>query len=210
MRIGRGRLRPAALLLGLLALPVPGGADTVAPRMVALMNGALKVAGPVGYCIDMGAIRGNERGVFLLLGSCAALNGGGAAPPRQSAVLTASVVTGAPSSAPLSDSFAQMAAFFASEAGRAALSRVGKAASVRVVEVQTSGEVMILRVADGSATSGGKPVEQDYWRAIFEAKGRIVTLSVLGLSDQPIGVAQKRALLESFVRAVRKANGLAG
>ena len=69
-------------------------------------------------------------------------------------------------------------------------------------------DVMFLRITDAAASAGGQPVEPGYWRAIFALKGRIVTLSVLGLRDGPLEADDQRELLDSFVRAVRKANGV--
>ncbi len=203
--IGRAGI---ALVTGLsLALGGPAAAEVKSPRGVALMNGAVKLAGPAGYCVDMQAAEGGESSVFVLLASCAALNGTGPA-PKQVAVLTASVVAGAPTSVPLVDRFPEMAGFFQSREGRAALSRAGDAGSVQVHSVTAVDDVMFLRITDAAASAGGQPVEPGYWRAIFALKGRIVTLSVLGLRDGPLEADDQRELLDSFVRAVRKANGV--
>lgn len=203
--IGRAGI---ALATGLsLALGDPAAAEVKSPRGVALMNGAVKLAGPAGYCVDMQAAEGGESSVFVLLASCAALNGTGPA-PKQVAVLTASVVVGAPTSVPLEDRFPEMAGFFRSREGRAALSRAGDAGSVQVHTVTAVDDVMFLRITDAAASAGGQPVEPGYWRAIFALKGRIVTLSVLGLRDGPLEADDQRELLDSFVRAVRKANGV--
>lgn len=198
-----------ALAGALAAVPLAGFAQTASPRGVALMNGAVRLAGPAGYCVDMQAVDAGETSVFVLLASCAALNGEGPS-PRQTAVLTASVAEGAPSAAPLEDSFPEMAAFFRSEQGRAALSRVGAADSVTVQTVTALDGVMYLRIADAAAAAGGQPVEPEYWRAVFALKGRIVTLSVLGARDRPLAAPDKRRLLDAFVRAVRRANGVGG
>ena len=118
------------------------------------------------------------------------------------------MVAGAPTSVPLVDRFPEMAGFFQSREGRAALSRAGDAGSVQVHSVTAVDDVMFLRITDAAASAGGQPVEPGYWRAIFALKGRIVTLSVLGLRDGPLEADDQRELLDSFVRAVRKANGV--
>lgn len=176
-----------------------------APRALALLNGGIVIQGPTGYCFDMTVLRSEAANAFVVLGSCAALEGRGQQ-GKQSAILTATVTTPAELGAPLAQTFPAMAAFLQSEPGRAALSRAGDARSVRVVSVSASDDVLYLRAADAAASVWGQPVEQDYWRAVFEVNGRYVTLATLGLKDRPLGAAEKRRLLEAFVRSVRKAN----
>ncbi len=190
--------------------PAPGQrggaiAARPAPRALQLLNGGIVIQGPTGYCFDMTVLRSEVTNAFVVLGSCAALEGKGQQ-GRQSALLTATVTTPAEQAAPLAQNFPAMAAFLQSEPGRASISRAGDARSVRVVSVSASDEVLFVRAADAAAAVWGQPVEQDYWRAIFEVNGRYVTLTVLGLKDQPQGAAEKRRLLEAFVRSVRKAN----
>jgi hypothetical protein len=182
-------------------LPSGGGVSRVA-----VSDGAVVIAGPPGYCIDREATRTGEGNAFVLLGSCAAL-GGGQAPAAQ-AVLTASVLAGAPTSQPLVAAFPEMAAFFRSPAGRAALSRSGQAADVTVRQVETVKDVMVLRLRDTSASSGAS-VEPDYWRAVFSVRGRIVSLSVLAMKAQPLSAAGQRRLLDAFVARVRRENRVA-
>ena len=98
-----------------------------------------------------------------------------------------------------------MAKFLGSPAGRAALSRSGKAASLTIAEISSAGKVMYIRASD-SAPAPGQEVEQEYWRALLAVRGQIVTLSVLGLKASPMSSADKRALLEQFVARVQAAN----
>jgi hypothetical protein len=182
-------------------LPSGGGVSRVA-----VSDGAVVIAGPPGYCIDRQATRTGEGNAFVLLGSCAAL-GGGAAPVAR-AVLTASVLAGAPTSQPLVAAFADMAVFFRSPAGRAALSRSGQARDVTIRQIETVKDVMVLRLNDTSA-SAGAAVAPDYWRAVFSVRGRIVSLSVLGLKAQPLAAEGQRRLLEAFVTRVRRENRVA-
>lgn len=175
------------------------------PRALSLLNGGIVIAAPAGYCIDMTVLRSEVDNAFVLLVGCAGLEGKGQQ-ARQTAVLTATVTVPAAPAAPLAPTFPAMATFLQSEPGRAALSRVGNARTVRVVSVSAADDVLYVRAADAAAQAWGQPVEQDYWRAIFETKGKYVTLTALGLKDQPLGATEKRRLLEAFVRAVRRAN----
>lgn len=178
-----------------------------APRALALLNGGIVISAPTGYCVDMTVLRSEVANAFVLLGSCAALEGKGQQ-GKQSALLTATVTTPAAGSAPLAQTFPALAGFLQSEPGRAAMSRVGDARTVRVISVSATDDVLYVRAADAAAAAWGQPVEQDYWRAVFEANGKYVTLTALGLKDRPVGAAERRRLLDAFVRSVRKANGL--
>ncbi|WP_413864247.1 hypothetical protein, partial [Albidovulum sp.] len=121
------------------------------------------------------------------------------------AVLTASVAPGAADEAAFVASFPAMARFFGSDPGRAALSRAGKAATVRVGAVSSRDGVLYLSVTDAAAGQG-KAVEPDYWRAILLARGHLVTLSVMSLADRPLTSAEKRQILDAFVSRMRAAN----
>jgi len=187
------------------ARPAAPAAPKPAPRALQLLNGGIVIQGPTGYCFDMTVLRSEVTNAFVVLGSCAALEGKGQQ-GKQSAILTATVTSADAPGAPLAQNFPAMAAFLQSEPGRAAISRAGDARSVRVVSVSAADEVLYLRAADAAAAVWGQPVEQDYWRAIFEVNGKYVTLTTLGLKDRPLGAAEKRRLLEAFVRSVRKAN----
>ncbi|MCU9848293.1 hypothetical protein OEZ60_09760 [Defluviimonas sp. WL0024] len=190
--------------LGLAACAASGFGG--ASRAIIVAGGEVTVTGPSGYCIDRSVSRDGAEGAFVLLGSCAAISGSRtAAQPVRPAVLTASVLPGAPLSAPMAESFEGLAAFFRSAPGRAALSRSGKAETVTVEEVAAAGDVLYLRLSDASA-SDGRAVEPEYWRAILALKGRIVTLSALGLQDRPLTAAEKRRALEGFVAQMKAVN----
>jgi hypothetical protein len=49
-------------------------------------------------------------------------------------------------------------------------------------------------------------VEDDYWRALFDLKGALVTISVLSFDERPISTADARRLLVAFGQSVRAAN----
>ncbi|MDW4549650.1 hypothetical protein R5H32_09825 [Defluviimonas sp. D31] len=197
-----------AACLGLAACAKGGFGG--ASRAIIVAGGEVTVAGPSGYCIDRSVSRDGAEGAFVLLGTCAAISGSRAvAQPARPAVLTASVLPGAPLSAPMAESFEGLAAFFRSDPGRAALSRSGKAETVTVEEATTAGEVLYLRLRDVSAAEG-RAVEPEYWRAILALKGRIVTLSALSLQDRPLSAEEKRQILEGFVAQMQSVNASTG
>jgi hypothetical protein len=142
----------------------------------------------------------------VLLGSCAALSLNPSQPrPSDKAVLTATVMPPSRTAETLPQSFPQMRAFFASDAGRAALSRSGQASTVKVLQTIAQGDVLFIELTDSSASTGTR-VQAQSWRAVTGVKGRIVSVSVLGLAEQPLASATLRALAEAFVRSVQQAN----
>ena len=197
--------RRALRLLALVLLLAGGGAAAAdeAATSVTVTSGKVRIAGPAGYCADRAGSRDQGTQAFVLLASCAAIRGGSAS----GAVLTAQVlVRGLANGEPMAVILPEMERFFRSPAGRQALSRSGRAATVEVVETARAGEVLYIRARDRSPMKG-VAVEADYWRAVMTVKGRMVTLSVLGRADAPIAAAAKRTLLMAFVARVRRLNG---
>ena len=175
-----------------------------ASRAVQVAQGSITIAGPPGYCVDPSATRETENGAFVLLGSCASIANSARAPsPDIAGALTASVsVEGNGGVAAALD---RLGVFFKSDPGRAALARNGRAVSVTVLSAEISDEVFILKVRDASpnSVSGLAP---DYWRALFDLRGRIVTLSVNAFWDKPMSDGVGRATLAEFVARVRAEN----
>ena len=199
----------AGLLAGCdeLSLPKGGAPDPVAataPHRIGVSGRAVVISGPEGYCIDKAAARDGAAGAFVLLGSCAALaQSADAGQPVVPAVLTASVSP--PGAQPIGGQLAELNRFFLSPEGRAASSRSGRAQSVTVLQSWGSGAVFYL-VANDTSPSGGQKLQQTFWRAVLDVKGRIVTLNVAGLRAQPLSPAAGRATLEAFVRQVQREN----
>ena len=192
--------RVAVLMTVGSALAVNAQPGPDAPRRIAVSERGVIIAGPQGYCVDLPAARDTPLSAFVLLGSCAAIAlSTGADQPTAPAVLTASVAWGGET--PVADQHAALAGFFRSNAGRAALSRSGKPESVRVIEAWASDGVFYLHAQD-SSPAGTPAVQPEFWRAVFDVQGRIVTLNVIGLQLRPLGPAAGRATLEAFVRQV--------
>lgn len=190
----------AGLLVGCV---MEGGGS--APTSVSVGD-QITVAGPSGYCVDTSASRTGDSGAFVLLGSCASISRSlMAARPKYPAILTASVSGGGPDTDTFKASFPSMAKFLSSAAGRAALSRSGKAASVNIAQIGSAGDAMTIRATD-TAAAPGQNVEPEYWRALMSIKGQIVTLTVMGLKDKPLSSEVKRALLDAFIARIRAVN----
>jgi hypothetical protein len=189
----------------LLAACLAGfGLSRQAPEVARVAGDTVAIAGPAGYCVDPVGTRETSNGAFVLLGSCAALNGPGAPHPGRLAVLTASVAAqpGEPAVAELVD---ELAAVFTTEAGLAMLSRSGEADSVTLLETEPRDGVLYLRLRDTSGFDG-PPVAEEYWRAILDAGGRMVMLSVIPLVEPQMSSEAAHGLLQAFVARVRREN----
>lgn len=181
-----------ALLLGATTACTPTGSAGGRSTSLAMFGGTMHAAPPAGYCVDRDASRERDDRAVILMGRCA---GAAATAP---ALITVSL--GAPGSAGVLRRGARaMSDYFTSPAGRAALARDGRAASVRVLRASVADDALVLRVEDRAA--GG------YWRAVTGLRGRLVTISVTApQAGGPADPADLRRLLEQALAAMRRAN----
>lgn len=175
-------------VLVLLAGCVAGGGGL---RSVPLLDGAITAAAPAGYCLAPGAGRRSGDGAVVLMGRCSAESG------AEPAVLTLSVGP-AGSAGAMAAGGAELAAYFTSSEGRAALSRRGRAGDVAVLEAVGVDEAFLLHVRDRAVG--------DYWRAVTGIRGRLVTVSASNPDGQALPEGKGRALVEAAVAALRRAN----
>jgi len=176
--------------------------DTQAPRTLQVMTKGFVVAGPRGFCVDTRNSRATEDSAFALLGSCSAISGNPAdAKPRVPAILSASIV---PADGPLDeDALDRLAAFLSSEDGRAALSRAEDDTDVAVLELERPPGLVLIHARDGMDAAD---LQGDYWRAVFEVSGHIVSVTVSGFAATPFDNDTGKALARDFAKAVRRAN----
>lgn len=179
------------LLLGACQMEAGAFIPPQQTRAVAVLDGAMQVAAPSGYCVDKQSARPQDDGAVVLMGRC---NGSSSL-----AAAVISVTIGAAGSAGvLADGGTALATYFQTEAGRSALSSTGSAASVKVAQASNEDGVFTMRIAEAA--------RGDYWRAIVGISGRLVTLSVQGPIDQPLDATAGRRLMTVSVVAMRKAN----
>lgn len=189
----RSLCRVALLLagLGLSGLALAGCQVAGSARQAPVLGGAVTMGLPAGYCIDRSASREGADSAVIIMGRC---NSAASAVP---AIVTASV--GRPGSAGvMTASPAALAAFFATPEGRATLSRDGKARDVRLITALTSGNALLLHLADRR--------QGEYWRAFVGARGRLVSISASGTPGIPLAPEAGRQLLDTFVAALATAN----
>ncbi|MBW6416487.1 hypothetical protein [Celeribacter sp. PS-C1] len=192
-----------ALVLSACTLETPGTGPRP-PSAVTLPTTGLTVSGPSGFCVDTGSIRDGANGGFVLLGSCTGLSGGNNPSLKgKTAVLTLSA------SAPLAqdESFdaPSVEAFFASETGRKALSRSGSARTVTLIESEVENGRLWLHARD-SAPNMLAGQSDEYWRALFVLKGRLVTVTATPFNEAPMPEAGLRKLLDRFVSDLQRRN----
>lgn len=188
------KLRLGCLLAMGLALCLPHGAvaqteaSKAMPKALVLRGDDITLQGPAGYCPEPGTLTQTDGAASVLLGRC------DAASSAVPAVI--SVTFGRPgSAAAMAAGGAQMAAFFASDAGRSSLSRRGRASDVTVTSARSLGDLFLFRVDDRG--------EGVYWRGMTALAGRTVSIKVSG---PDLAEADSRALVEDTVKALRRAN----
>jgi len=182
-----------------LALPKP------APKQITVSGKDVIIAGPAGFCVDPTVTQSKGSNAFVLLGSCAAISNSPRKPrPKIPAILTATV-SETTDSAPIASSMEALTQFFNSETGRAALSRDGKADMVDVIETLGKDGVFYIHARDRSTdTLAG--TGDEYWRALFDVKGRIVSASVFGLKQRPFSTTAGFDTLEAFTNQIKSKN----
>lgn len=179
-------------LIGVLVLAGCVATQGAGIRQVALLDGAVVAAAPAGYCIAPGAGQRQADSAVVIMGRCSAA---GTAEP---AVLTLTVGQ-AGSAGAMAGGGEALAAYFTSEAGRAALSRSGRAGDVQVISATGVDGAFLVQVRDR--------VAGEYWRGIAGLRGRLVTVTAAGPSeDAPLPAAKGRALVEAALAALRRAN----
>ncbi len=193
------------LIGGACALGLAGCADLnlntagTPVQRAALLGGAVDVAGPAGYCIDLADSR-LARG-FALLAPCGTLGLKDVDAPRSAGLIT--VQAGRAGTAAVAGSEPALAGFLESDAGAALLSDSAEG----VIVLGTSANDNKVTVQFGDRDGTPIPGTQDTaWRAFVDINGRLVTISARGLTAQPLGASALERLLEDAVSAVLAVN----
>ena len=201
-------------MLRRLALPIVAVAGLAAcepmldpsgppPPSVRLAN-AVTVQGPTGYCVDPVVTRPMQG--FALLAACAAMTADKTdAYPASIALITVQV--GSADSAVVQGQEAAFAAFMDTPQGAALLSAsaIGGPVAVRVTQTDPNAVAVYTEDAGPPGITGTQP---QAWRLFTDINGRLVTISVRGLSDAALSQAASRALLDRMVTVLRAANGV--
>jgi len=186
-----------------LGITLPGfgrGMTGEGLRTLAMLDGAVRVRGPEGYCVDQSASAA-PRG-FAIMAGCAVLSERAATMPDRAGLVT--VQFGAAGSALVGAGAADLAEMLRDDAGQGLLS--GGEAGVEVGEVGVDGTRVMVRFEDhaGAPVPGTTPM---VWRGFTDIGDRLVTVSVLAYERDPLTSEAGRALLEEALRALKEANG---
>ena len=188
-KMARSYLIPFLVSLCLTGCTGDAGLSTSSSNSV--LQGAVKLGIPSGYCVDKASSREENDSATVLMGRCSDRAS------VKAALITLSV--GQPGSAGVMVAGgADLAAFFTSEEGRAALSPKGKASQIQVIEALSVKDVFLMRVQEHGAPS--------YWRAILGLNGRLVSIAIKGGAGEELSPQNGRALIDRAIAAMRRAN----
>ncbi len=153
-----------------------------------VLEGAVRVVGPSGYCPDTASLRESGGAAVVLLGRCAA--------ESEATPAVLSVAIGAAGSgAAMSGGGSGMAAFLTSDQGRASLSRSGRASDLRIRKALSDDRVFLVLLEDRQAGT--------YWRGMIPVAGHLVSISAIGPGLEP---EAGRKLVQDGARALWRAN----
>jgi hypothetical protein len=175
-----------------------------------VMNGALNIVAPQGYCIVKAATKDSVKGVYVPMGACAAVTKNRADPkPEKQAFLSVSVLAKDALSKEFSrtkqGAMKQAREFLESDAGKSALSSSGQADQVTIVEIVESENALFAYVKDGSSKRP-QALENTTWRGFFVQNKMLVSASVTPFSDKDLSKAEGQKLLKNLVAAIQGAN----
>lgn len=192
-------LLPMALA-GCDGLDLAGLTAGTPSQSLALLSGEFTVRGPANYCVDTRSSRASDG--FAILAPCSVLTGEGAL-PRVSAVITVQV--GDPGSALVRGGESALAEFLRQPEGAVLLSPTGAAANIKVRSAVTS-ENRVAVLFDDKGASPIAGTQNEEWRVFTDIKGRLLTISLRGLTAAPAAIDAKEALLDQVVGAIAQAN----
>lgn len=179
-----------------------------APQRIAVGDGNVIIAGPQGYCVDLGGTRHGPETAFVLMGNCAALIGDNTAPqPWIQALLAASIAKYSPRAQIMGDA-EQLDRFFRSPQGRAALSRAGRAEDIEILDSFARDGTYFLRVRDSSGPEK-TGLDAEHWRAVMIVNEHLVSLSVMPLASSGDTPQAGLTVVSQFAASVRGANAAA-
>ena len=190
---GLSKLRGAFLGVGLALLGCDASVTGQNLHELSVLDGAITVAAPIGYCIDKEASTARGPATVLLIGRCDDQG-------QVAAAMVTLTIGGIASAGVLVAGQQVLKTFFDSNTGRRVLARDGKADHVQILEMQNYGRGLLLHLND--------KVAGDYWRAITAIKGRLVTISALGVAGAPLTAEQGRALVTDTMALLDKRNGV--
>ena len=172
---------------------LPMGAQ--GPQQAILLDRAVALTAPAGYCADPQISRPGRGFAFLV--ACAVLD-----PDTQVALPgdfgLVTVQAGPADSATVAGAETDFLDFLRTEQGRTLLAAGDMSGPVAILasEMQTNRILLYTRDLDAPTIVG---TQAESWRAFTDIAGRTVTVTVRGLSERPLSQARARSLLDATV-----------
>ena len=195
------------LLIGLASITLAAcepGVDLAGqpPGRAIVLSGSIAVSAPDGYCVD--PVISHPRKGFALLAACAAMTEDpDDSYPDINALIT--VQSGAMGSAIVAGQEDSFRAFLDTPQGTALLgaSTIGGPLAVRRTR---SDDNAVSVYTEDVGPPGVVGTQAESWRLFTDIKGRLVTVSVRGLIDDPLSEPTSKALIDRVLARLRAAN----
>jgi len=197
-------LKNISIILALAVMTSGCGFDIALPKVaptaraqqtsVPIGDGLMNVRAPQGYCAHRNLGEQKPQEGIVIFEKCRSLFGIGGAGAHDAVLSYSAHLSGV-----FEDAFDEEAfeAFFASEAGRAALARDGKPSSVDVLDIRHEADRVILHARDRSS-GAMEGMANDYWRIVTVQNSRLVTMSVTARDGAQMNDADLTELLGQF------------
>lgn len=190
-KAGGMRARFSGSVLGAGLMLALAGCVQGPVRTAPILDGAVHLALPQGYCIDQASSRQGKDQAVVLMGRCSS-----ASAPDAALITVAVGMAG--SASVLRGGGEGLAELFKSDRGRALLARSGRARDVQILSASQQGDLFLLRLKDRRLG--------DYWRAVTGVRGRLVTVSATGAPGEALPPEAGRALVVSLAEKIRRIN----
>ncbi len=168
-------------------------------RTLSLFDGAVRVRGPEGYCVDRQASR--TRTGFAVLAACARVSDAEILPSLDG-LLTVQI--GEEGSAVVAGNEEALARMLTEEAGRGLLSDGGGAVTVHQAESQEG--LVLVRFTDPAARAM-EGMEAPAWRAFLDLGGRSAVISLRAFEAVPLGAGEGEILIRAAAAELAEVNG---
>jgi hypothetical protein len=201
----RRPMGPAWAVLG-LALAGLAGCDLALQdsgepiRGMQLLDGAVVVQAPDGYCIDQGSSR--PLSGFVVMAGCALVSEQAEMPFRDGLV---TFQVGGPGTAGVAGSEEALRSLLSTAEGVSLLSSNGNPTTITVDALDSASNLVTVHFFD-MAPPPFDGLEQFEWRAFFDLGDRISTVTVRGFDRAPMTEAAGIGLLRQTVRTIQQAN----
>jgi hypothetical protein len=170
---------------------------TAPTKSLSLAQGGILAIPPSGYCVD--DVASQPRRDFAVLAPCATLGG---TEPVPDVIGMATVQAGPVGSGTIAEDEIALRDFLITDAGASLLSRSGNAGDITILSTQAfSDQVMVHFTDRGAPPIAG--LQREEWRAFRSLNGRLLTVSLRGLSASPLRDGPGAGLLKQILAGIR-------